>query len=335
MSAEFDFLKDEELRLEENVKIQREIISLKTLFHKIYESIAKPNESIKLIEEKKLNIVSKIDELLNDIAQLGELENSTIRELYDFINLQKKDLKSCRTFESLDKYINDFDEELKKIISSVKKSLHIVQLKNFSDESRNYIRILNKKIELQNESIQNFNQLIEKEKNTNTHDIYDLAVKKYSNRSYGYRVVFLVLMVLVVILVWFSAVLKKSLGLDQYDYWFFKITLAITSVTLITFYLKLSTKYQNIADQCEQTKLELEAFPSFVASFSTEDPKIVEIRKELAMKYFGRDLLNNDKGEASNIITDQMKNTTELVKATTEAVKNLNAKTGGSSGSQP
>ncbi|MEJ5037723.1 hypothetical protein WH285_12375 [Acinetobacter johnsonii] len=333
MSAEFDFLKDEELRLEENVKIQREIISLKTLFYKIYESIAKPNDSVKLIEEKKSNIVSKIDELLNDIAQLGELENSTIREIYDFINLQKKDLKSCRTFDSLDKYINDFDEELKKIISSVKKSLHIVQLKNFSDESRKYIKILNKKIELQNESIQNFNQFIEKEKNTNTHDIYDLAVKKYSNRSYGYRVVFLVLMILVVILVWFSAVLKKSLGLDQYDYWFFKITLAITSITLITFYLRLSTKYQNIADQCEQTKLELEAFPSFVASFSTEDPKIVEIRKELAMKYFGRDLLNNDKGEASNIITDQMKNTTELVKATTEAVKNLNAKTGGSSGS--
>ena len=43
--------------------------------------------------------------------------------------------------------------------------------------------------------------------------------------------------------------------------------------------------------------------------------------------------MNNDKAEASNIITDQMKNTTELVKATTEAIKNLNTKTGGTSGS--
>ncbi|TCB81667.1 hypothetical protein [Acinetobacter sp. ANC 4173] len=335
MAGGFDFLKDKELRTEENVIIQREINSLKILFYKIYESIEKPKESLELIEEKKKNIVSKIDELLNSIAELGELENSTVRELYEFINMQKRNLKSFRTFDALDSYISYFDEDLKKIISSVQKTLHIEQLKDFHYKSSKYIEILNKKIELQNESIQNFNQLIEKEKNTNTHDIYDLAVKKYSDRSYGYRVVFLVLIVLVVILVWFSAVLKKSLGLDQYDYWFFKITLAITSVTLITFYLKLSTKYQNIADQCEQTKLELEAFPSFVASFSTEDPKIVEIRKELALKYFGRDLLNNDKGETSNIITDQMKNTTELVKATTEAVKNLNAKTGGSSGSQP
>ncbi len=189
------------------------------------------------------------------------------------------------------------------------------------------------KIDSLDKNIKDVSVLKEKIKNQETHDIYDLAAKKNKERAYGYRVVFLVLIILVIILVWFSAVLKEYLRLDQYDYWFFKITLAITSITLITFYLKLSTKYQNIADQCEQTKLELEAFPTFVASFSTEDPQIIEIRKELALKYFGRDLVNNDKAEASNIITDQMKNTTELVKATTEAIKNLNTKTGGTSGS--
>lgn len=47
------------------------------------------------------------------------------------------------------------------------------------------------------------------------------------------------------------------------------------------------------------------------------------------MKYFGRELDNSAKNETSSIISDQMKNTTELVKVTTEAIKNLKTNQGG------
>lgn len=39
------------------------------------------------------------------------------------------------------------------------------------------------------------------------------------------------------------------------------------------------------------------------------------------MKYFGRDVDNKSNGETSNILQDQMKNTTEMVKAAMEVIK--------------
>ncbi|MDR6540144.1 hypothetical protein ABIC56_000687 [Acinetobacter bereziniae] len=188
---------------------------------------------------------------------------------------------------------------------------------------------LNNKIAHLDESIKNVNELKENIKNQETHDVYNLAATENQEKSDNFRLAFLIIIFVSIVFVWFCAVTKTYFGLSQYDYWFFKGTLVLTSVTLITYFLKQSVKYQKIADQCRQTKLELEAFPSFVASFTTEDPKIIEIRRELALKYFGRELDNSAKNETSSIISDQMKNTTELVKATTEAIKNLKTNQGG------
>lgn len=215
---------------------------------------------------------------------------------------------------------------LKDIISSLRKILNI--MRQFEDEIRN--NKVDSKIAYLDETIKNVSELTEQVKNLNTHDIYEKAAVENQKKSDNFRMAFILLIMLSIVLVWFCSITQSYFGLMDYNYWFFKGTLVLTSITLITYFLKESVKYQKMADQCKQTKLELEAFPSFVASFTTEDPKIIEIRRELALKYFGRDLINNDndndKAEASNVLTDQMKNTTELVKATTEAIKNLHVK---------
>ncbi|WHA55249.1 hypothetical protein [Acinetobacter pittii] len=181
--------------------------------------------------------------------------------------------------------------------------------------------VVNKKIDYLDESIKNVNELKEQIKNKDTHDIYEAAAHENQVRADNSRIVFIFLIIFSIVMVWFCSVTKTYFGLKEYDYWFFKGTLILTSVTLITYFLKQSVKYQKIADQCRQTKMELEAFPSFVASFTTEDPQIIEIRKELALKYFGRELDNKTNDETSNILQDQMKNTTEMVKAAMEVLK--------------
>ncbi|MDF9439507.1 hypothetical protein O9Y77_17270, partial [Acinetobacter baumannii] len=170
-------------------------------------------------------------------------------------------------------------------------------------------------------SIKDVNELKEQIKNKDTHDIYEIAANENQDRADNSRMAFIILIIFSIIIVWFCSVTKTYFGLKDYDYWFFKGTLILTSVTLITYFLKQSVKYQKIADQCRQTKMELEAFPSFVASFTTEDPQIIEIRKELALKYFGRELDNKTNDETSNILQDQMKNTTEMVKTAMEVLK--------------
>lgn len=170
-------------------------------------------------------------------------------------------------------------------------------------------------------SIEEVKTIFEQTKNLKIHDYYDLAAKENQDKSDVNRVLFIFLIFLSLTVIWFSLVTKGYFGLSGYDYYFFKGSLVLTSITLITYFLKQSVKYQKMADQCKQTKLELEAFPSYVANLSNEDPLVADLRKELAMKYFGRDVDNKSNDETSNILQDQMKNTTEMVKAAMEVIK--------------
>jgi hypothetical protein len=248
----------------------------------------------------------------------------------EFININLLDIYFTELKNSSGSFLHSSDE--RKLVN---------YLNNIIDNLNKILRNLNgviseieqdkldNKIAHLDESIKNVNELKENIKNQETHDVYNLAATENQEKSDNFRLAFLIIIFVSIVFVWFCAVTKTYFGLSQYDYWFFKGTLVLTSVTLITYFLKQSVKYQKIADQCRQTKLELEAFPSFVASFTTEDPKIIEIRRELALKYFGRELDNSAKNETSSIISDQMKNTTELVKVTTEAIKNLKTNQGG------
>ena len=52
----------------------------------------------------------------------------------------------------------------------------------------------------------------------------------------------------------------------------------------------------------------------------------VNVRKELALKYFGREIDATAHKDLANLLSNQMKSSTEMIKATTEAIKNLNPK---------
>ncbi|MFV5536596.1 hypothetical protein VXQ47_17765 [Acinetobacter pittii] len=230
--------------------------------------------------------------------------------------------------------INFYLSDLENIVENLRKNNETAKIDFFYDKIRDVLskilkelvndyskKELNQKIDYLDENIKNVNELKEQIKNQDTHDIYESAANENQARADNSRMAFIILIIFSIVMVWFCSVTKTYFGLKEHDYWFFKGALVLTSVTLITYFLKQSVKYQKIADQCRQTKMELEAFPSFVASFTTEDPQIIEIRKELALKYFGRELDNKTNDETSNILQDQMKNTTEMVKAAMEVLK--------------
>ncbi|EPF6052642.1 hypothetical protein L5R14_003768, partial [Acinetobacter baumannii] len=110
-------------------------------------------------------------------------------------------------------------------------------------------------------------------------------------------------------------------ALSTTEFWILKASLLIVGITLISYFLKQSAHYQKLADQNYQTHVELRAYPSFMESIPTEEA--ASVRKELALKYFGREIDGAAHKDISNLISDQMKSTTEIVKATTEAIKNL------------
>lgn len=101
----------------------------------------------------------------------------------------------------------------------------------------------------------------------------------------------------------------------------FKLTVLIVGITLTTYFLKISGFYQLKQEQAKQTKLELSAFPDFVSGM---DPSISNnLRQELALKYFGKEIDKTGIEKNENLVQEQVKAGTELIKASAEMVKTL------------
>lgn len=113
--------------------------------------------------------------------------------------------------------------------------------------------------------------------------------------------------------------LIQKFDVDIYDYWLLKITVISLLVTLISFLLRQVIHFQKKSDYAEKISLELKAFPSYIADLSAEDS--IKLRKDLALKYFGNDQLEGV--SSNNVNFEQIKASTDLVKASTEVIKSL------------
>lgn len=160
--------------------------------------------------------------------------------------------------------------------------------------------------------------------NAKTEDIYNNAVNKYKGLEDKYRKYFYnsigATVTLSLLLLFFKQKLIPNI-LGDIEFWVLKGSIFVIGITLITYFLKQSSHYQHLADQNYQTQVELQAYPTFMESIPTEEA--ASVRKELALKYFGREIDGAAHKDMSNLIADQMKSTTEMVKASTEAIKNL------------
>lgn len=228
----------------------------------------------------------------------------------------------------------DNESDSKKINNYIEKTINEIQL--IHHEISSYISLKDKFKELAfnkisdsidevNNEINNFRRLRNIADTGLTEIIYNNAVSKQQKlekkyRKYFYRTVGVVLLLALTLLAFKSGVIK-FLAIGDIEFWALKISILVVGITLISYFLKQSTHYQKLADQNYQTQVELQAYPSFMESVPTNEA--AAIRKELALKYFGREIDGSTQKDMSNLISDQMKNTTELVKATTDAIKNL------------
>ncbi|MFN3288924.1 MAG: hypothetical protein ACK410_00475 [Acinetobacter sp.] len=108
---------------------------------------------------------------------------------------------------------------------------------------------------------------------------------------------------------------------DSLKYILYKLAILIVGVTLTTYFLRLSSFYQLKQEQAKQTKLELEAFPDYVSGM---DKTVANnLRQELALKYFGKEIDQTQTDKIGDLIKDQLAAGTEMIKASAEMVKNV------------
>lgn len=108
---------------------------------------------------------------------------------------------------------------------------------------------------------------------------------------------------------------------DSLKYLLYKLSILIVGITLTTYFLRLSNFYQLKQEQAKQTKLELEAFPDYVSGM--ESSLANELRQELALKYFGKEIDQNQNDKTSDLLQEQLKVGTEFIKASAEIMKTV------------
>ncbi len=98
-----------------------------------------------------------------------------------------------------------------------------------------------------------------------------------------------------------------------------KVLIFSVSLTLCTIYLRRSAHAKKLYEQAFQTHTEITAFPLFIRSLKDEDKD--SLTKELALKYFGKELDQTQNDKIGDLMQDQLSAGTELVRASAELVR--------------
>lgn len=264
--------------------------------------------------------------IINSCLSQAEILNNQINSL----GVDYDDLSYLLTIRvSLDSIKNEYSNEnlflLPKHLGNSIGSLVAIEsfLRTLYLDKARYNNIVNTQINAMlldaGRELNDFRELKNTLKNLKSVDYYSQEFEKYMERHHIYLVLFLVTILVALIISVISVCAEPWFFLDKFDYWFIKGSFILVVITLVSYFIKQSSHYQSLADQANQTRLELQAFPTFITGVEKEDE--VAIRKELALKYFGREVDKTAHKDMSNLITDQMRNTTEMVKAVTEVIK--------------
>lgn len=258
-----------------------------------------------IIAERIKSIISSINESYDDLSYLESLNLTLIGmikeyDAYNFFNLNINTANAQASLVIGENFIINYSVEQSKFNQIIVKEIKDM-LKDAEKELRDF-KVLKNIL-----------------KNLKTEDYYLNESKKYKTTHFIYLGLFLATLIGALGISAYSICAEPKYFLDTFDYWFLKISFILVIITLVSFFIKQSSHYQSLADQANQTRLEIQAFPTFVTGIEKADE--VAIRKELALKYFGREVDKTAHKDMSNLVSDQMKNTTEMVKAVTEVIK--------------
>lgn len=301
----------------------------------------------KVFEEQKEKVLKELLEIrMNNLLKISDFEelrlavHNSIETCENYIRDNLQYPKEQQLLNFIDRKVDEIilqlkghnlsDEDKESIISNL---FGIEKIIGKYNDSMSFLDdFLQKPIQdalsKVNTELQNFNRLRNIADNDLTEDIYSKAVTKYQTLETDYRRYFywgIALTFLLSILIFtFKPCLMNILSLgegEDWVLWILKGSIIIIGITLTTYFLKQSAHYQKLADQNYQTQVELQAYPKFMESVPADEA--ASIRKELALKYFGKEIDKTQIDKIGDLIQDQMKASTDMVKASTELVSKL------------
>ncbi|MBP2544671.1 hypothetical protein [Acinetobacter guillouiae] len=161
-----------------------------------------------------------------------------------------------------------------------------------------------------------------------TNKIYIDLYKKYNNEYIANNIYFFGTIILAIIITLFTT--TEIINFPQFsdyktsrNFWIMfittKVLIATVVLTFCTLFLRRSAHAKKLKEQAYQTHVEINAFPIHVRSLDKADKD--ELIKELALKYFGKELDQTQNDKIGDLMSDQIASGIELIKASAELVK--------------
>lgn len=151
-------------------------------------------------------------------------------------------------------------------------------------------------------------------------DLHDKYEEEYEENNNNFYKIFGMTIFLTIISILYSAFSE----LNWVVFISVKVLILAVGITLCTLFLRRAAHAKKLKEQAYQTHVEINAFPIHVRSLKEEDKQ--ELIKELALKYFGKELDHTQNDKIGDLMQDQLKAGTELIKASSELVTSTNRK---------
>lgn len=287
------------------------------------------DESLKNDQNYK-KIKGFVDKKLQDYLDLL-LENSYLFNDKEFLNLLSNDVNHLHSYvlqlESYSPYeTSKLFEKIKNFMDSFRGiEIGIIALKNANTIIENE---LTSKIEEVKEKVKDFESLQLALEQRETNKIYLDLYKKYNgeyrqNNFYFFSTIIAAIFFTLYTTIEISNFPQFSDYKTYRNFWVMfittKVLIATVTLTFCTLFLRRSSHAKKLKEQAYQTHVEINAFPIHVRSLKDEDKH--ELIKELALKYFGKELDQTQNDKIGDLMKDQLAAGTELIKASAELVK--------------
>lgn len=267
-----------------------------------------------LVDEENSKIISKVTNEINEFyANRPNINKSSPDKALFKSSLDPK-------FESIKlTYRNGLDQQKLKIEIDKTKQ----ELKTVIGESSE----LKQTISDFKETHTSFNAFVEKNYNDETKKIYDEIFKSENKLANNYRNYAIAVFFSIGGIAIISFVLPSIIGVINYfkinefktpeaNFFFFVKSVFMLLLTAPGWYFaRESAKHRQVAYKAKIISSELTALPYYLADLDLKDRH--EMRMKMADKFFGQELYNDKKSDSSNV--------SEQTKATTEAIKTINA----------
>lgn len=259
------------------------------------------------------------------------LDNKNLFDNDDFIEILLNDLHILHDRVDLLDTKSVTNIELSQLLNPIQnfmESFRAVEVAIIAIDKTNRIidTELNPKIEEVKEKIKDFESLqlaLEQRETSSIYlELYNKYYKEYELNNY-YFFGTLLGGAFFTILTMFSLDRIIIPAKTEVSYWTIfittKVLIVTITITLCTLFLRRASHAKKLKEQAYQTHVEINAFPIHVRSLKDEDKH--ELIKELALKYFGKELDQTQNDKIGDLMKDQLTAGTELIKASAELVK--------------